>query len=116
MFAGIKYWLAYKYADHQKLKKRLNTIKYGNCEKPKMALSKKLTIYILTNFTIIEIYCLIIMAITKDLSSLPTLITVSIGEVVSLISYLIKSAMENISDKGFVYEARMKDMNSDCVG
>lgn len=106
--------LAYRYAKHKKFKKDLQVIKYGKGGKPTMSMSKKLTIFLLINFTIVEIYTLFIMYYLQDISALTSLITVVIGEVVALIAYLIKSLKENTSDTGFIYELKMRDANKDA--
>ena len=74
--------LAYRYARRQKFNKELDKIKYGEGGKPKMAMGKKLTIFLLINFTIVELYTLYIMYYLRDISALPSLITVVVGEVI----------------------------------
>lgn len=100
---------ARKYAKRQKLKQEINTIKYGKGGKRKMAMSKKLTIFLLANFTLVEIYTLYIMYAFQDISALPTLVTVVIGDVIALTVYQIKAMKENTSNTGFMYELKMKD-------
>lgn len=100
---------AYRYARKQKFKQKLNKIKYGDVKKRKMEMSKKLTIFLLANFSIVELYTLYIMYVFQDISALPTLITVVIGEVIALMVYQIKALKENTSNTGFVYELKMKD-------
>lgn len=116
--------MARKYAKRQKFWDEVEQIKYGKSGKRKMPTSKKLTIFLLANFTIVEIYTLYIMYYLRDISTLPTLITVVIGEVVALVIYQIKSLKENTANTGFMYELRMKDaetcntkeIDNDAVG
>ena len=112
---------AYRYAKHHKFKNDLEIIKYGKNGKRKMPTSKKLTIFLLANFTLVEIYTLYIMYYLRDISALPSLITVVIGEVVALMVYQIKSLKENTANTGFMYELKMKDaeqgvVDDDAVG
>lgn len=109
---------AYRYARRKNLNKKLNNIKYGSEEKPKMSMSKKLTIFLLINFTIVEIYSLIMMFYFRDLSNLSCLISSIAGETVTLISYNIKSTIENKTG-GITYEVAMNKMNENndkCEG
>ena len=106
--------LAYRYARRQKFNKELDKIKYGEGGKPKMAMGKKLTIFLLINFTVVELYTLYIMYYLRDISALPSLITVVVGEVISLIVYQVKSLKENTADTGFMYELKMRDANNNC--
>lgn len=107
----IRKVLAIRYARRQKFNKELDEIKYGKEGKQKMALSKKLTIFLLTNFTIVELYVLYVMYVFQDISALPSLITVVVGDVIAFIVYMIKSLKENTSDTGFLYELKMKDVD-----
>ena len=104
--------LAIRYARRQKFNKELDEIKYGKEGKQKMALSKKLTIFLLANFTIVELYVLYVMYVFQDISALPSLITVVVGDVIAFIVYMIKSLKENTSDTGFLYELKMKDVDN----
>ena len=108
----IRKVLAIRYARRQKFNKELDEIKYGKEGKQKMALSKKLTIFLLTNFTIVELYVLYVMYVFQDISALPSLITVVVGDVIAFIVYMIKSLKENTSDTGFLYELKMKDVDN----
>ena len=113
--------LARRYAKRQKFKEEVEEIKYGKGGRRKMSTGKKLTIFLLINFTLVEIYTLFIMYYLRDISALPSLITVVIGEVVALMIYQIKSLKENTSSTGFMYELRMKDaeqgiVDNDAVG
>jgi len=108
----IRKLMAIRYARRQKFNKELDEIKYGKEGKQKMALSKKLTIFLLTNFTVVELYVLFVMYVFQDISALPSLITVVVGDVVAFIVYMIKSLKENTADKGFMYELRMKDADN----
>lgn len=113
--------MARKYAKRQKFKSEVEIIKYGKNGRRKMPTSKKLTIFLIANFTLVEIYTLYIMYYFQDISALPTLITVVIGEVVALMVYQIKSLKENTASTGFMYELKMKDaeqgiVDDDAVG
>ena len=108
-FEKLRKLMAIRYARRKKFNKELDEIKYGKEGKQKMALSKKLTIFLLANFTVVELYVLFVMYVFQDISALPSLITVVIGDVVAFIVYMIKSLKENTSDKGFMYELRMKE-------
>lgn len=111
----IRKLMAIRYARRQKFNKEIDEIKYGKEGKQKMALSKKLTIFLLANFTIVELYVLFVMYVFQDISALPSLITVVIGDVVAFIVYMIKSLKENTSDKGFMYELKMKDTENNTI-
>ena len=104
--------MARRYAKRQKLLEEVEQIKYGKVGKRKMPTGKKLTIFLLTNFTIVEIYTLYIMYYLKDISALPSLITVVIGEVIALLVYQIKSLKENTANTGFMYELKMKNVDN----
>ena len=113
--------MARKYAKRQKFKSEVEQIKYGKSGRRKMPTSKKLTIFLIANFTLVEIYTLYIMYYLQDISALPSLITVVVGEVVALMIYQIKSLKENTASTGFMYELKMKDaeqgiVNDDAVG
>ena len=113
--------MARKYAKRQKFKSEVEQIKYGKNGRRKMPTSKKLTIFLIANFTLVEIYTLYIMYYLQDISALPSLITVVIGEVVALMIYQIKSLKENTASTGFMYELKMKDaeqgiVDDDAVG
>lgn len=113
--------MARKYAKRQKFKSEVEEIKYGKSGRRKMPTSKKLTIFLIANFTLVEIYTLYIMYYLQDISALPSLITVVIGEVVALMIYQIKSLKENTASTGFMYELKMKDaeqgiVDNDAVG
>lgn len=108
-FEKLRKLMAIRYARRKKFNKELDEIKYGKEGKQKIALSKKLTIFLLANFTVVELYVLFVMYVFQDISALPSLITVVIGDVVAFIVYMIKSLKENTSDKGFMYELRMKE-------
>ena len=113
--------MARKYAKRQKFKSEVEQIKYGKSGRRKMPTSKKLTIFLIANFTLVEIYTLYIMYYLQDISALPSLITVVIGEVVALMIYQIKSLKENTASTGFMYELKMKDaeqgiVDDDAVG
>ena len=101
--------MARRYAKRQKFMEEVEQIKYGKSGKRKMPTGKKYTIYLLANFTIVEIYTLYIMYYLRDISALPTLITVVIGEVITLLVYQIKSLKENTANTGFMYELKMKN-------
>lgn len=107
---------AERYAKRKDFKKEIYKIKYGKSEKPKMSMGKKLTIFLLINFTIVELSSLYLMWRFGDLSSMSSLITSVVGEVIALAVYQLKSLKENISDKGFVYELKMKDADENSVG
>lgn len=107
--------MARRYAKRQKFKQKLNKIKYGENGKRKMAMGKKLTIFLLINFTLIELYTLYIMYYLRDITALPTLITAVIGDAITLIVYQIKSLKENTSNTGFMYELKMKDAENGIV-
>ena len=76
----IRKVMAIRYARRQKFNKEIEQIKYGKDGKPKMALSKKLTIFLLANFTVVELYVLYVMYVFQDISALPSLITVVVGD------------------------------------
>lgn len=116
MIDKILKWSAHRYAKRQKLKREINKIKYGKENRPKMPTGKKLTIFLLINFSIVEFFSLYEMNKYADLSPLPTMITCVIGEVAAFSVYQIKSLKENTADKGFMYELRMKDSNENSVG
>ena len=107
--------MARRYAQRQKFKQKINRIKYGKDGKCKMSTGKKLTIFLLVNFTIVEIYTLYIMYFLRDISALPSLITVVIGEVIALMVYQVKSLKENTANTGFMYELKMKDAENSVV-
>ena len=107
--------MARRYAQRQKFKQKINRIKYGKDGKRKMSTGKKLTIFLLVNFTIVEIYTLYIMYFLRDISALSSLITVVIGEVIALMVYQIKSLKENTANTGFMYELKMKDAENSIV-
>jgi len=107
--------MARRYAKRQKFMEEVEQIKYGKSGKRKMPTGKKLTIFLLTNFTIVEIYTLYIMYYLRDISALPTLITVVIGEVIALLVYQIKSLKENTANTGFMYELKMKNVDTCMV-
>lgn len=109
MIEKLRKNLAKRYAKNQKFKKELNKIKYGKESKPKMPTGKKLTIFLITNFTLVEIFSLFIMFYLRDISSLSTLISCVVGEVMALAIYQFKSLKENTSDTGFMYELKMKE-------
>jgi len=111
----LRKYFAYRYAKRKKFKQELAVIKYGRGGKRKMEMSKKLTIFMLVNFTLVEIYTLYIMYAFQDISALPTLITVVIGEVVALMVYQIKALKENTSSTGFMYELKMKDAEKGII-
>ena len=113
--------MARRYAKRQKFKSEVEEIKYGKTGRRKMPTSKKLTIFLIANFTLVEIYTLYIMYYLQDISALPSLITVVVGEVVALMIYQIKSLKENTASTGFMYELKMKDaeqgiVDDDAVG
>lgn len=113
--------MAHRYAHRRKFKQELYEIKYGKDGKRKMPMGKKLTIFLLINFTLVELYTLYIMYYLQDITALPSLITVVVGEVVAFIVYQIKSLKENTSSTGFMYELKMKDaengiIDDDAVG
>lgn len=107
--------MARRYAKRQKFKEEVEIIKYGKGGRRKMPTGKKLTIFLVANFTLVEIYTLYIMYYLRDISALPSLITVVIGEVISLLIYQIKSLKENTANTGFMYELKMKDAENGVV-
>ena len=104
--------LAYRYAKRQKFKTDLETIKYGKSGKRKMPTGKKLTIFLIANLTLVEVYTLFIMYYLRDISALPVLITAVVGDVIALLIYQIKSLKENTADTGFMYELKMREANN----
>ena len=110
----IKLVLAYRYAKHKKFNEELKKIKYGNNDKKKLSFGKCLTIFMLVNFTIVEVYSMWAMFVLSDLSALPTLITSVIGQAITLISYNFKSMIENKTG-GLIYEAAMHQIKTDVV-
>lgn len=111
-FEKIRKLMALRYARRKKFNKELDRIKYGEEGKEKMAMSKKLTIFLITNFTVVELYVLYVMYVFQDISALPSLITVVIGDVIAFIVYMIKSLKENTANTGFMYELKMKDADN----
>jgi len=107
--------MARRYAKRQKFKEEVEIIKYGKSGRRKMPTGKKLTIFLVANFTLVEIYTLYIMYYLRDISALPSLITVVVGEVISLLIYQIKSLKENTANTGFMYELKMKDAENGVV-
>lgn len=108
MFEGIRLAFAYRYAKRKKINDKIRTIKYGDKPKQPMSMGKKLTIFLLINFIIIQLYAMVVMFIFRDLSALPTFISTIIAEVVTLLGYQIKSTVENRSG-GLIYELAMKN-------
>lgn len=108
----IKLVLAYRYAKHKKFNEELKKIKYGNNKIKKLSFGKCITIFMLINFTIVEVYSMWAMFVLSDLSALPTLITSVIGQAITLISYNFKSTIENKSG-GLIYEATMHQIKND---
>lgn len=107
--------MARRYAKRQKFKEEVEEIKYGKGGKRKMPTGKKLTIFLIGNLTLVEIYTLFIMYYLQDISALPVLITAVVGDVVALLIYQIKSLKENTASTGIVYELRMKDAEQGMV-
>lgn len=107
--------MARRYAKRQKFWEEVEEIKYGKNGRRKMPTGKKFTIFLLVNFTVVEIYTLFIMYYLRDISALPTLITSVIGEVITLIVYQIKSLKENTASTGFMYELKMKDAEQGII-
>lgn len=107
--------MARRYAKRQKFWEEVEEIKYGKNGRRKMPTGKKFTIFLLVNFTVVEIYTLFIMYYLRDISALPTLITSVIGEVITLIVYQIKSLKENTASSGFMYELKMKDAEQGII-
>lgn len=107
--------MARRYAKRQKFWEEVEEIKYGKNGRRKMPTGKKFTIFLLINFTVVEIYTLFIMYYLRDISALPTLITSVIGEVITLIVYQIKSLKENTASSGFMYELKMKDAEQGII-
>ena len=107
--------MARRYAKRQKFWEEVDTIKYGKGGKRKMPTGKKLTIFLIGNLTLVEIYTLFIMYYLRDISALPILITAVVGDVIALLIYQVKSLKENTANTGFVYELRMKDAEQNIV-
>lgn len=107
--------MARRYAKRQKFKEEIDEIKYGKGGKRKMPTGKKLTIFLIGNLTLVEIYTLFIMYYLKDISALPVLITAVVGDIIALLIYQVKSLKENTSSTGFVYELRMKDAEQGVI-
>ena len=104
----IRLVLAYRYARHKAFSEKLKTIKYGNTPKKSLTFGKWLTIFMVANLTIVELYSMWAMFVLSDLSALPTLITAVIGQALTLLSYNFKSTIENKAG-GLIYEMAMKD-------
>ena len=81
--------MARRYAKRQKFKEEVDEIKYGKGGKRKMPTGKKLTIFLIGNLTLVEIYTLFIMYYLQDISALPVLITAVVGDVIALLIYQI---------------------------
>lgn len=89
--------LAYLYADRQKFKKEIETIKYGDKGKPKLTFSKLFFIFLFINFIVIEIYSGWIMYYMRDISAL---VGITAGVLSMTLEYWIysnKALKENIS-------------------
>lgn len=97
MLKKIMRKLANKYAEWHEFKKEINIVKYGSTKKPQLTTSKKYTLFLMINFTIVEIYCLVVMYMFRDISSLGILITSILGETIAYAVYSAKSLKENIS-------------------
>lgn len=100
------------YAEKQKLKQELYEIKHKYDKKKKpLTFGKWGFIFLIANCTIVELYSMIMMAVFQDLSTLSSLIAAVVGECVCLISYNIKSQIDN-SSNGLTYALAMKEDNS----
>lgn len=95
-------------------KNKMESEKKSLTKKSKISTTKLLVLFLLINFTVVEVYSMWIMYTLADLSALYTLITAVIGETMTLAIYAIKSTKENTSG-GIVFEKAMKD-NENGVG
>lgn len=93
-----------KYKRVRELKEELNEILGKKKFKFKLpSTGKLLAFFLFANFTIVEIYSMVAMYKLMDLSSLSTLITCVIGEVLTYFIYSLKSVKENTVG-GIVYD------------
>ena len=98
----------------QDLKQQKKKIKNrGKSEKKKLSMSKRLTLFLFLNCTIIELFTLYITYKSfetgmGDLSALHILITAVVSEVIAFAIYSIKSLKQNTAG-GIVYETAMLD-------
>ena len=73
--------------------------------------TKLIATYLFVIFNVVLVFVMYAMWHFADLSYLGVLITDIAAQVLVFLIYSIKSAKENISTQGFVYEARMKELN-----
>lgn len=104
--------LAEQHARKVKETEQLKKIYHKN-DKPKKpwTFTKSLMAFIIANCTLIEIYALVIMWRTFDLSALPTLITTVVGECIITLGYMAKSTVEN-KVGGITYDSVMEEVRS----
>ena len=103
---------AERHALKVKQKQELYAIKHKNDIKANLTFGKVAFIFMMANYTIVEIYALVTMVIFADLSPLTTLIVAVIGECASLIAYMVKSTHENTAG-GIVYESAMAKLKNE---
>lgn len=104
---------AEEYAERQKLKNEIKRIKHQYDEEKKpLTFGKWGFIFLIANCTIVEIYSMVMMYLFQDLSTLPSLVAAVVGECVCLISYNIKSSIDN-SANGLTYELAMRNIDDD---
>lgn len=101
---------AYHYAERQKQKEEIYKIKYGK-PKQKKTFSKMTTIFLYVNLTVVEIFCMLIMWRTMDLSSLSTFITCIVGEILVHFISCEKSKKEN-TQGGIIHDTAMIELQN----
>ena len=96
----------------QKLKEEKN--KYRTKHKLPST-SKLIAIYLFIILNVVLIYSMVSMWKFMDLSYLGVLITDVAAQVLTYVIYSAKALRENTSTRGFVYEARMQELNKQEV-
>lgn len=96
------------YAEKQKFKKKLKEIKYKYSDKKPLTFGKWGFIFLIANCTVVEIYSMLMMYFFQDLSTLPSLIVAVVGECICMVSYNVKSQIDN-SANGLTFELAMRE-------
>lgn len=73
--------------------------------------TKLIVLYLFVIFNVVLIFAMYAMWYFADLTYLGVLITDIAAQVLTAFIYMRKSQIENTSTQGFVYEARMKELN-----
>lgn len=76
--------------------------------------AKLFAVFLFVNFTIVEVYSMWAMIYLRDLSSLSTLITTVIGQVITYWIYSRKSTVEN-SCGGITYDLAMQNLQNQLI-